>query len=78
MVQMHTFISAAVLLVFAPNLHVEAGTCPSECRCDGTKLAVSCIGRNLTEVPAVDEVRNQNDASSRNTVSTDFSALRSR
>ncbi|XP_026209248.1 chondroadherin-like protein [Anabas testudineus] len=54
---MYQFFSAAVLLILALSLHVEAGKCPRVCSCDSTKLTVACIGKNLTEVPlTIDEI----------------------
>ncbi|MGH0181381.1 UNVERIFIED_CONTAM: hypothetical protein FKN15_019170 [Acipenser sinensis] len=37
-----------LLLIHLPSL---SATCPSFCICDQIKLAVSCVRRNLTEVP---------------------------
>uniref|UniRef100_A0A8C2WTG0 Chondroadherin-like protein n=1 Tax=Cyclopterus lumpus TaxID=8103 RepID=A0A8C2WTG0_CYCLU len=54
---MHFFWAAAFLLVLAPSSPVEAGKCPKVCSCDGTKLTVTCVGKNLTEIPpTVDEI----------------------
>jgi hypothetical protein len=49
------FMFGALLFLDAA---VEAGKCPKMCTCDGAKLTVACVGKNLTEVPStVDEVR---------------------
>ncbi|TDH02612.1 hypothetical protein EPR50_G00154690 [Perca flavescens] len=45
------FSAAALLLVLALSSAVEAGKCPRVCSCDSTKLAVTCVGKNLTEIP---------------------------
>lgn len=58
---MHFFSAAAFLLMLALGLPTNAGKCPRVCNCDGTKLTVACVGKNLTEVPpTIDEVRNSN------------------
>lgn len=58
---MHFFSAAAFLLMLALGLPTKAGKCPRVCSCDGTKLTVACVGKNLTEVPpTIDEVRNSN------------------
>uniref|UniRef100_A0A672HBQ0 Chondroadherin-like protein n=1 Tax=Salarias fasciatus TaxID=181472 RepID=A0A672HBQ0_SALFA len=45
------------LLVLIQSSLTEAGKCPKECNCDGTKLSVTCISKNLTEIPAtIDEI----------------------
>ncbi|KAK2833768.1 hypothetical protein Q5P01_017657 [Channa striata] len=52
---MHFYTAAVVLLRLA--LCLEAGKCPRVCSCDRTKLTVSCVGKNLTEVPqGLDEI----------------------
>lgn len=57
--QMDLFSVAVFLLMSALGLPTKAGKCPRECSCDGTKLTVTCVGKNLTEVPpTMDEVRN--------------------
>lgn len=58
--QMHSFSAAAFLLALALSFPIKASKCPRLCKCDSSKLTVSCIGKNLTEVPAVDEVRISN------------------
>ncbi|XP_059204637.1 chondroadherin-like protein [Centropristis striata] len=51
------FSTAVVLLVTALSSPVRAGKCPRVCSCDSTKLTVSCIGKNLTEIPpTIDEI----------------------
>lgn len=56
---MHLFSVAVFLLMSALGLPTKAGKCPRVCSCDGTKLTVQCVGKNLTEVPpTIDEVRN--------------------
>ncbi|CAL8310160.1 unnamed protein product [Arctogadus glacialis] len=40
-----SYIRSAPLLDAA----VEAGKCPKKCTCDGAKLTVACVGKNLTE-----------------------------
>lgn len=46
-------ISPLVLCVPA----VQAAKCPQECFCDQIQLTVTCVNKNLTQVPpAVDEV----------------------
>ncbi|KAK5856634.1 hypothetical protein PBY51_008217 [Eleginops maclovinus] len=51
------FSAASVLLVLALISHVGAEKCPEKCSCDGRKLTVSCIGKNLTEIPeTIDEI----------------------
>uniref|UniRef100_A0A8C4YYZ5 Chondroadherin-like protein n=1 Tax=Gadus morhua TaxID=8049 RepID=A0A8C4YYZ5_GADMO len=48
------FMFGALLFLDAA---VEAGKCPKMCTCDGAKLTVACVGKNLTEVPStVDEI----------------------
>ncbi|KAF3846742.1 hypothetical protein F7725_003820 [Dissostichus mawsoni] len=50
------FSAASVLLVLAMSSIVEANKCPKECSCDGRKLTVTCVGKNLTEIPqTIDE-----------------------
>ncbi|XP_061702435.1 chondroadherin-like protein [Syngnathoides biaculeatus] len=51
-------LPAAIFLgTFGFILNVEAGKCPRLCSCDNTKLAVACVGKNLTEVPlTIDEI----------------------
>ncbi|KAF3700476.1 Chondroadherin-like protein Precursor [Channa argus] len=52
---MHFYTAAVVLLMLA--LCLEAGKCPRVCSCDSTKLTVTCLGKNLTEVPpSLDEI----------------------
>ncbi|XP_070703524.1 chondroadherin-like protein [Pempheris klunzingeri] len=54
---MHFFSVPVILLISSLSLAVRAGKCPRLCSCDGTKLTVACIGKNLTEVPpTVDEI----------------------
>lgn len=58
---MHFFSVAAFLLMSALGLPTKAGKCPRVCSCDSAKLTVTCVGKNLTEVPpTIDEVRNSN------------------
>ncbi|CAN9505812.1 unnamed protein product [Ophioblennius macclurei] len=50
----HTWVFLLVLLQSSPT---EAGKCPTECNCDSTKLSVTCISKNLTEIPpTIDEI----------------------
>lgn len=54
---MHFISAVSFLLMFSLALPANAGKCPKACSCDGTKLTVACIGKNLTEVPGtIDEV----------------------
>uniref|UniRef100_A0A3Q3LLC6 Chondroadherin-like protein n=1 Tax=Mastacembelus armatus TaxID=205130 RepID=A0A3Q3LLC6_9TELE len=54
---MRSLPAAVVLVTLAVSLHVEAGKCPRVCSCDAAKLAVTCVGKNLTEVPpTIDEI----------------------
>ncbi|XP_033999578.1 chondroadherin-like protein [Trematomus bernacchii] len=51
------FSAASVLLVLAMSSIVEANKCPKECSCDDRKLTVTCVGKNLTEIPqTIDEI----------------------
>ncbi|XP_068434439.1 chondroadherin-like protein [Clinocottus analis] len=55
--KMHFSWVAAFLLVLAQSSSVKSGKCPKVCSCDGTKLTVTCVGKNLTEIPlTVDEI----------------------
>ncbi|KAG7281169.1 hypothetical protein CRUP_032872 [Coryphaenoides rupestris] len=47
----------SVLIFMFLGHAVDAAKCPKMCVCDGAKLTVACVGKNLTEVPpTVDEV----------------------
>ncbi|XP_029293951.1 chondroadherin-like protein [Cottoperca gobio] len=51
------FSAVAFLLVLALSSPVEAGKCPRVCSCDSSKLTVTCVGKNLTEIPpTIDEI----------------------
>ncbi|XP_028268000.1 chondroadherin-like protein [Parambassis ranga] len=65
---MKLFLSAAVvLLVLILSLPAKAGKCPKQCSCDGKKLTVACVGKNLTEIPpTVDEITLKLDLRSNN------------
>uniref|UniRef100_UPI0037E98BBC chondroadherin-like protein n=1 Tax=Semicossyphus pulcher TaxID=241346 RepID=UPI0037E98BBC len=55
--KMHFSPAALVLLISALSSPTDAGKCPKMCSCDGAKLTVACISKNLTEVPpTVDEI----------------------
>ncbi|KAM9391741.1 chondroadherin-like protein [Pholidichthys leucotaenia] len=57
MAQMKFFSVAVFLLILKLSFTSEAAKCPRECRCDGTKLTVACVGKNLTESPpTIDEI----------------------
>lgn len=44
-----------VLLLSVPGAHLAK--CPKQCVCDQIQLTVTCVGKNLTEVPpTIDEV----------------------
>lgn len=61
LVQMHFISAVSLLLMFLHTLPANAGKCPKACSCDGTKLTVACVGKNLTEVPrTIDEVSSSN------------------
>ncbi|XP_077367866.1 chondroadherin-like protein [Festucalex cinctus] len=51
-------LPASILLgTFALLSNVEASKCPRACSCDGTKLTVACVDKNLTDVPqTIDEI----------------------
>ncbi|XP_060946550.1 chondroadherin-like protein [Limanda limanda] len=54
---MRFFSAAIVLLVLAQSLSTEAGKCPKVCSCDGAKLTIACVGKNLTMAPpTIDEI----------------------
>ncbi|XP_054464249.1 chondroadherin-like protein [Anoplopoma fimbria] len=54
---MHLVSAAAFLLVLGLSSPVESGKCPRVCSCDSTKLSVTCVGKNLTEIPpTIDEI----------------------
>ncbi|XP_074511505.1 chondroadherin-like protein [Sebastes fasciatus] len=55
--KMYFFSAAAFLLLLVPSSPAEAGKCPRLCSCDGSKLTVTCAGKNLTEIPpTIDEI----------------------
>uniref|UniRef100_A0A8D2ZYN5 Chondroadherin-like protein n=1 Tax=Scophthalmus maximus TaxID=52904 RepID=A0A8D2ZYN5_SCOMX len=55
--QMDIFSAAVLMLISAQSLPAEAGKCPRLCSCDGAKLTVACVGKNLTVVPpTIDEI----------------------
>ncbi|XP_023128811.2 chondroadherin-like protein [Amphiprion ocellaris] len=49
--KMQFFYAAVFLLLLTRSLPTEARKCPRECICDGTKLTVACVEKNLTEIP---------------------------
>ncbi|KAJ3600189.1 hypothetical protein NHX12_031175, partial [Muraenolepis orangiensis] len=52
-----TFFRVCILGALLVLDHAAADKCPTMCVCDGAKLTVACVGKNLTEVPqTVDEV----------------------
>ncbi|XP_034566606.1 chondroadherin-like protein [Notolabrus celidotus] len=54
---MRVSLTAVVLLTSALSLSAEAFKCPRVCSCDRAKLTVTCMGKNLTEVPpSLDEI----------------------
>ncbi|XP_068575168.1 chondroadherin-like protein [Cebidichthys violaceus] len=54
---MRFFPAAAFLLVLVLSSPAEASKCPRVCSCDSSKLTVTCVGKNLTEIPpTIDEI----------------------
>uniref|UniRef100_A0A3Q3G8I9 Chondroadherin-like protein n=1 Tax=Kryptolebias marmoratus TaxID=37003 RepID=A0A3Q3G8I9_KRYMA len=65
---MHFLFAAVFLLVLTlSSTQKSARKCPKECSCDDAKLAVACVGKNLTEIPpTADEITVKLDLRSNN------------